>query len=383
MFDKKRILAIDDSMAIRSYLCTVLTKQGAVVDGAATGQAGLEALRHQSQSQSKSQSQSQPVDLVLIDLILPDIGGIEVLRRIRAEDQTVTVVILTGAGGIKSAISAVQLGADAYVEKQDISSEDGLIEFYHILQQAMARRGGLVAQKQLAEAKADFYSMVTHDLRNPAGYIQTAIQMLDLLLQNPMEADIADRDELVEIIRLAADKLMGLINDYLDFAKIDAGYLKLSKHQVDLVQIADDTIHLIKIQAQARHQKLVLDLPPGPVMAYVDADKFRQVLDNLLSNAVKYTSVGGTITLALRVEGDEAIFTVSDTGQGIHPTQIPALFTKYHRVPGNATLGIAGSGLGLLIVKEIVEAHNGSVEVTSTGVAGQGATFTTRIPLGM
>ncbi len=373
MFDEKRILAIDDSMAIRRYLYTILTKHGATVDVAATGQAGLELLRQQ--------SQSQQVDLVLIDLILPDIGGIEVLRRIRAEDQAVTVVILTGAGGIKSAINAVQLGADAYVEKQDISSEDGLIEFYYALQQAMERRAGLVAQKQLAEAKAIFYSMVTHDLRNPAGYIQTAIQMLDLHLQNPAEAELADRDELVEIIRLAANKMMGLINDYLDFAKIDAGYLKLSKHQVDLVQIAQDSIQLIKIQAQARHQKLVLDLPPSPAMAYIDADKFRQVLDNLLSNAVKYTPVGGTIILALRVEGDEAVFTVSDTGQGISTTQIPALFTKYHRVPGNATLGIAGSGLGLLIVKEIVEAHKGSVQVTSAGVAGQGTTFTTRIPL--
>ena len=371
MFTGKQILAVDDSMSICSYLRTILTRYGAVVAIANTGQAGLDAVRQ------------QKYDLILLDLILPDIGGIDVLRRIRAEDETVTVVILTGSGGIKSAISAVQHGADSYVEKQDISSEDGLVEFYHILRQAMERRAGLVAQKELVEAKTDFYSMVTHDLRNPAGYIQTAAQMLGLLLQNPVESEIEDRDELVEIIQLSATKMLELINDYLDFAKIDAGYLKLSPRRVDLVKIAQDSIHLVKMQAQARRQKLLLDLPPAPVMAWVDADKFRQVLDNLLSNALKYTSMDGAISLRLWVEEAEAIFEVSDTGQGISAEQLPALFTKYHRVPGKATQGIAGSGLGLLIVKEIIEAHKGSVEVISAGVTGQGTTFTTRIPLDM
>jgi len=352
-------------------LRSILTKQGADIDIACSGQEGNQAIH------------LHVYDLILLDLILPDIGGIEVLRRIRAENQTVTIVILTGSGGIKSAISAVQHGADSYVEKQDIASEEGLAEFYHILQQALERRAGLVAQSQLTEAKAHFYSMVTHDLRNPAGYIQTAVQMLDLLLQNPVESAKEDRDELVEIIQLSANKLLELINDYLDFAKIDAGYLKLSLRSMDLAQIARDSIQLIKIQAQVRRQKLSLSLPPTPVMAWVDADKIRQVLDNLLSNAVKYTPKDGTISLALWIEGDQAVFAVADTGQGISAEQIPSLFTKYHRVPGQATHGIGGSGLGLLIVKEIVKAHDGTVDVASAGVAGQGATFTVRIPLGV
>ena len=101
MFTGKHILAVDDSMSICSYLRTILTKHGATVAIANTGQAGLDAVRQ------------QKCDLILLDLILPDIGGIDVLRRIRAEDETVTVVSLTGAGGIKSAISAVQHGEDS------------------------------------------------------------------------------------------------------------------------------------------------------------------------------------------------------------------------------------------------------------------------------
>jgi signal transduction histidine kinase len=105
------------------------------------------------------------------------------------------------------------------------------------------------------------------------------------------------------------------------------------------------------------------------------------VLDNLISNAVKYTPDAGRITVQLRSEAGQAVLRVSDTGQGIPPTELSALFTKYHRLPGEATRGIHGTGLGLLIVKEIVEAHGGSVSAASEGIPGRGATFTVRIPL--
>ena len=116
-------------------------------------------------------------------------------------------------------------------------------------------------------------------------------------------------------------------------------------------------------------------------MAQADAERLKQVLDNLLSNAIKYTPERGQITLVLRVEGEQAVLQVSDTGRGIPKAALPQLFTKYHRVPGEATRGILGTGLGLLIVKEIVEAHGGSVQVASDGVPGSGSVFTIRIPL--
>ena len=106
-----------------------------------------------------------------------------------------------------------------------------------------------------------------------------------------------------------------------------------------------------------------------------------QILDNLLSNAVKYTPEGGHITVQLRVEDGQAVFRISDTGIGIPPAQLPALFTKYHRVPGEATVGIYGTGLGLLIVKEIAEAHGGTVRAESEGVRRKGATFIVSIPV--
>jgi signal transduction histidine kinase len=371
VFKDKRILIIDDSVAICNYLHSVLTRQGASVDVANSGQAGLEAY-----------SGDGAYDLVLLDLILPDLNGIEVLQHIRQEDHETAVVILTGVGGVKSAIAAVQYGADAYVEKQDISAGGDLAAFLYILAQAMEHRAGLVAHKQLQEIKIDFYSMVTHDLRNPASFILTSAESLATGEFGPLTSDQA---RFLDIIRRSAGKMLSLINDYLDFAKIDAGYLRLNLGDVELREIVESSVQMAQLQAQSKSQTIILDLPAEPVLAHADAERFAQVVDNLLSNAIKYTPNAGRITVQLRVEGEagseRAVLFVSDTGIGISPAQLPALFTKYHRIPGQASLGIHGTGLGLLIVKEIVEGHEGTVRAESEGVRGKGTTFTVSIPL--
>ena len=168
MLKDKHILIIDDSDTIRTYLQTVLTQKGAkAVDGAVTGQEGL------------AMCAERNYDLVLLDLFLPDTDGIEVLKNIRTANDTSTVVVITGYGGIKSAIAAVQMGADGYIEKQDITSTArDHIDFLYALDQAMEHRAGLIAQKQLEQIRADFYAMVTHDLRNPTSLILMAADML-------------------------------------------------------------------------------------------------------------------------------------------------------------------------------------------------------------
>lgn len=372
MFKDKRVLAIDDSVAIRNYMRAVLARQGAAVDLAESGENGL------AMCASYKARQGAPYDLVLLDLILPDMNGIQVLKSIRQVDDETTVVILTGSGGVKSAIAAVQHGADAYVEKQDISAGSDLAEFFYVLEQAMERRAGLVAQKQLEEIKVDFYSMVTHDLRNPAGCISIASQML---LDGVTDPPTPKQVTFLEIIQRSTEKMLGLINDYLDFAKIDAGYLRLNRGDVELREVVETSAQLTQLQAQAKDQTLFLDLPSEPVPACADGERLQQVLDNLLSNAIKYTPEGGHITVQLHVQGEDAVFRVSDTGMGIPPEQLPALFTKYHRLPDEAVAQIAGTGLGLLIVKEIAQAHGGTVCAESEGLPGKGTTFIVRIPL--
>ncbi len=363
----KRVLSVDDSPTIRAFLRKLLTMRGAEVEEVATGEEAVARC-----------TVGDPYDLVLLDLMLPDLNGLEVLRRIRAGNDRSAVVILTGTGGVKEAIAAISEGADGYVEKQELSIGGDYAEFFYALEQALDHRAGLIAQKELEQVKADFYSMVVHDLRGPAGSIFTAIQML---LDGEFGPLSPEQREILSLAKEAVEKQLTLINDYLDYSKIEAGYLKLALGEADLREVVRGSAELARLQAEAKGQSLVLELPEEPVTARVDAERLKQVLDNLLSNAVKYTPEGGRIAVHLHVEGEHAVFRVSDTGPGIPPEHLPALFTKYHRVPGKATRAVQGTGLGLLIVKEIVEAHGGRVWAESEGVPGKGATFTFVIPL--
>ena len=368
MFSGKRILTIDDSSTIRNYLRRAFARLGASVDTADTGQAGVDKL-----------SAGEPYDLALLDLILPDMSGLDALKQIRERNDSAAVVMLTGSGGVKSAIAAVQTGADGYIEKHEVASGD-LSHFLYALEQALERRAGLAAQKQLQQLKADFYSMVTHDLRSPTGTILMATRML---LRDESAPLLPDQREMLDMVETSAEKLLRLINNYLDFAKIDAGYLRLDLQRTELRELVEGSARLARLQAQAKNQTLSLDVPAEPVPALADAERLSQVFDNLISNAIKYTPSAGHIRLQLRVDAArrQAAVSISDTGNGIPPDQIPALFAKYRRLPSRGARGAGGTGLGLLIVKEIVGAHDGTVHVESEGVPGKGTTLTVRLPL--
>ena len=367
LLSDKQILTVDDSPTIRLFLHRLLSSYGAQVDEAATGQAGVDKC-----------TPAGCYDLVLLDLYLPDLDGLRVLERIREYDDVSTIVVLTGVGGIQSALAAIHAGADGYIEKQILTAGSDHSDFLYALQQALEHRAGLVAQKQLQEIKADFYAMITHDLRNPAAGILNAV---DLLLDERFDPLTPQQQEIVEVIRRMSGRLMSLINDYLDYAAIEAGFLRLHLDDVELGEVISGSVQMAGTQAKAKKHSLVYDQLPGPIRAYADGQRLGQVFDNLIGNAIKYTPEGGHIRVQLRREGSEAVFAVSDTGFGISPGHLPALFTKYHRVPGEETRRIKGTGLGLLIVKEIVTAHDGSVKAESEGITGKGSIFTVTIPL--
>ncbi len=366
MFADKRILIVDDADTIRSYLKNVLMRKGAVVEGAATGEDGLK------------KSKQGKFDLILLDLILPDIDGIEVLKQMRDANEMSTIVMITGHGGIRSAIAAVQLGADGYIQKHDITTTTrDHVEFLYALGQAMEHRAGIIAKQQLEQIRIKFYSMVTHDLRSPTSHILMATSMLT---DGPPPLSPA-QSELVQFIDQSANKVLQLINDYLDFSQIDADYLHLNLEEVILNDVVESSAQRNRLPAQAKQQTLTVDLPATPINAEIDAERLGQVLDNLLSNAIKYTPAGGTISLRLRKEDEQAVFHIADNGIGISSDHLEELFTIYHRVHTERTNGIQGTGLGLVIVKEIIDAHNGSIRVESEDVPGKGTTFIFSIPL--
>ncbi len=174
--------------------------------------------------------------------------------------------------------------------------------------------------------------------------------------------------------------MMRLITDYLDFAKIDGGYLRLDLESSDLCAMLRRAAASAEPQVDLKRQTLRVEVPEGVVMADVDAPKLEQSLENLLSNATKYTPDEGVITLSLQRDDSRARIAVSDTRAGINPAHQSSLFAKFHRLPGQASRAVGGTGLGLLIAKEIVEGHGGTISVESSGVAGEGTTFVVEIP---
>lgn len=363
--ENRRIISVDNSAKVRAYLRSVLTPYCAKFVEADC----LAVARNQLET-------GHDFQLLLLDLHLPDGNGMDFLRELRRSDSDLTIVVLTGQGDIKSASEAVAAGADGYMEKRHFDDLDVSTDLFYALSQALDTRAGIIAKKQLDQLKADFYSMVTHDLRNPTTSILIAIAGL----QTGAVGNLTEQQQrYLKIADQAADKMLALINEYLDFAKIDAGYLRLSKSQCDLKSIIETSLAPAELQAESKQQKLVADLPTNPVLMLLDGERVQQVIENLLSNAIKYTPQNGQITLSLTSDVAAAIITITDTGRGISPGQIDKLFSKYTRLEADKSGGIKGTGLGLVIAREIVEAHDGEVRVESAG-AGLGSTFTVRLP---
>jgi signal transduction histidine kinase len=341
--------------------------------------------------------------VILQDLVMPGVDGLELLARFRSNPSTAEtpIIVLSTKEDASIKRDAFGSGASDYLVKLPDKVELLARVRYHsracinqrrraetaaalrASQRALAERvselqAALEEIEALQRTKADFYSMVTHDLRNPAGNVIVAAKML---LQGKGGALTPKQGELVQIAATAGDKLLRLITDYLDFAKIDAGYLRLDREQADLRAIVRCAAETAQPQIGVRHQSLSVIVPEGAALGIVDATKLEQALENVLSNAIKYTPDEGRITISLVCVAGRARFTVHDTGPGISPELLPTLFAKYHRLAGEATRVVGGTGLGLVIAKEIVEGHGGTISVSSTGVAGEGTTFVIEVPM--
>ncbi len=359
----RRVLSVDDSSLVRGALRRIFADAGAEVDEATNGAEAVERFK-----------EIGKYDLVLLDVNLPDTTGIELLPLLRARSTEVAVVMLTSEDDIKTAIDAIRSGADGFIQKSDLPIQGERDAFFYALEQAREARAGIVARQQLEGLKSDFYSMVTHDLKNPANVIGLALEQL-----GDTSAFTADQRRAVAVASSAAKDLLRLVVEYLDYARIDAGYLDLERAPSDLVALVKHSLEQARVLFKKRHQTVVVNLP-GMLIANLDANRIAQVLDNLIGNAIKYTPEGGRIEITLTQTESLLCFTVRDSGNGVHASQLERLFKRFSRLPGESKRS-SGTGLGLVIVKAIVEAHAGRVWAESAGI-GAGSTFSFELPLG-
>jgi PAS domain S-box-containing protein len=234
--------------------------------------------------------------------------------------------------------------------------------------------------RQDAEAanrlKDEFLAMMSHELRTPLNAI---LGWSTLLRRGPRDEKSVDR-ALATIERNAKTQAR-LIEDILDVSRIISGKLRLDLQRVDMNAIARAAIDVVRPAADAKQVHLDLDVEPEEELGRLagDADRLQQVVWNLLSNAVKFTPPGGTVALRVEQVGSAERVTVRDTGSGILPEHLPFIFERFRQADSSTTRRHAGLGLGLAIVRHLVEMHGGTVTVESGG-AGLGATFTVTLP---
>ncbi|RNF28408.1 hypothetical protein NM04_23335, partial [Massilia aurea] len=217
--------------------------------------------------------------------------------------------------------------------------------------------------------------MLAHELRNPLAPISTAASLLRSVYAS--DPDRVRRTS--DIITRQVDHMVHLIDDLLDVSRVTRGMIELKRERVDLRQVVGAALEQVQPLLDARRQRLRTGLPDGGVLVEGDAKRLIQVLANLVNNAAKYTPEEGNVHVSLRIEGAQAVLAVRDDGIGIALDLLPdifGLFTQARRTPDRAEGGL---GLGLALVRNLVELHGGRVRVDSAG-PGQGSTFTVTLP---
>ena len=239
------------------------------------------------------------------------------------------------------------------------------------LERAQARAEALV---ELHRRKDEFLAMLSHELRNPLSAITNAVEILDRQNDEPTQQKART------IIRRQVGHLVVLVNDLLEVTRVLSGRIQLHQEELDLRGIVQRALETTRDLFEQRKHELNVTLPEEPVWLMGDALRLEEVIVNLLNNAAKYTPEGGHVSLSLNKEGEDAVVRVKDTGVGIGPDLLPQVFDLFTQAKRTLDRSQGGLGVGLTVVRKLVEMHGGTTEAHSSGL-GQGSEFIVRLPI--
>jgi signal transduction histidine kinase len=362
---------VDDNDAGRFAKSAMLRRAGFKVLDASTGRDALD-ITHR-----------QPIDLVLLDINLPDMSGLDVCARIKADPRLATIQVLhISATAIEDEdkIRGLQGGADAYLAEP--AHHDVVIATLNALlrvRRAEQARAAALELEQEARRQAEranrikdnFLARLSHELRTP---LNAAVGWIALLKQGVLDADRQARA--LDALERSARQQWTLINELLDAASIQQRKMRLELSPVDFDGVATTVVELVRPEAARKGVELIASIEPA--RAHADPARLQQVITNLLNNAVQFTGEGGRVALTLGHDGADVVIQVEDSGIGIDPRFLPHVFEEFRQADGQPA-GKGGLGLGLAISRHIVELHGGHIHASSEGL-GRGATFTVRIP---
>lgn len=369
-----KILVIDDELGIREGCQRVLGPQGFCVEKAATAQEGLSKL------------EADDFDLVLLDVMLPDGRGVDLLEPIRRNDPDIVCVIITGYATVELAVEAIKQGAYDFISKPFTSDlllmtvNQGL-EKRRLSQQAkkLAEVERVAAElarskeemERLDQRKSEFMVMVAHELRSPIGGAQSLLRTLVRGFAGELNEK---QKEILSRVEVRLDGLMELVNDLLSLAASKTLEADRPLQSVPLCPLLQDVTDRFSVEAGAKQVSLSQNIPERNLSVRATEDGLRMIFANLVGNAVKYTPSGGHVDIIVTDYPEIVQVSVADTGIGIPQADLPQLFEEFYRAKNARHSGITGTGLGLSIVKQFVERFGGKIEMHS--IEGQGTTFT-------
>jgi len=381
-----RILVVDDELGIREGCRRALTPHGFEVDVAENAPLGLRKLRE------------EQFDVLLLDIMMPGMSGLEMLREVRAISPDLIVIIITGYATVELSVQAIQEGAHDFIAKP-FTSELLLQVINRELERRDLRREAKRAQaleqeaRELARAKAElqkldaiesrFMLTMVHILRAPVAVLQNSLQLIHKGYVPPEE-----QPALLERAELRAGELLTIMDDLLLLAYLKEGVGLSKTAKVSVADVLAVVLATLKGQADRQGVTVTVEVTDQP-RVLVNSDHIKALWTHLLSNAIRYTPPlqaggeggGGQVTVSLRADQERGLVigAVSDTGIGVAADDIPRIFEEFFRTEEAKAMQETGTGLGLPIVQQVVKMYGGTIEVES--VVGQGSTFRFTLPL--
>lgn len=361
---KIRVLIADDEDALRSTIAAWLTDEGFEVEQAGDG---LEAVK---------QAQSRDFDVALLDIKMPGMNGLEVLRYIKKNSSTTDVVMMTAMSDVGMAVEAMKLGAKEYLTKP--------IDLDQLVPQLRSLVRKRDAEERIRQLQGEHTARLLYDLHNPISGLRQSIGYLLKEMAGPVSEH---QKELLGYMTSSIDRVIGLLNDMMDLTKLEAGRVRLNKGIGAMSDLVQEAAMEFRVPLQANNTTVDIHTEPDLPMIEFDNQKIRQVMQNLLGNAVRSTPPQGVVVIHVQKiamvleEGqqpaDYIMVSVFNSGPGIPAEEVPLLFERYRNVAGEKD--DQKTNLGLIICQRIIEAHSGKIWVESE--LNKGATFYFALPV--
>lgn len=357
--DLKRVLIVDDDAVCRMTTRVFLERYGLTCLLAASGEEALEVVGN------------GQADIVLLDYYMDGLSGIETCQRIRQDEAhgSLPVIFVTSSSDTETIVSAFGAGASDYITKP-FHPEEAIARIrthLHLSRLIKAQEQYIEALREAEKSRSKFLSVISHDLRNPISAIRGLAEYLKTGICGSLQPD---QQEMAESIHSAAVTMQALVTDLLDYAKFGAGKMRLQPERFNLTELIAGALTLHRVYASEKAIQLIFDDHLADPMIEADPSQIRRVLDNLLTNAIKFSPRGTQTTVRTGPVDDDIVFHVEDEGPGIPEGEESTLFDEFGTTSVKPTGGEPSSGIGLSVVKKIVEAHGGSIEVSNAEKGG-------------